>query len=307
MRRPGPRRLILLLALLGACQRPPPAPEGLDDSASFLLREFFSDEATIGAGLSGLMAWYGQEGADLLSVEVNPDSSADFALEPLESEDTAHLPSSAGQPLSRAMGAVGIGLLDCGWLAAQPFLVRPDQDLVFEGEWSHYARIFDSPRAPFEGADPQTWPALGALDPESAGYPAAETNAGLLLTTNPLGTSEVSVDLDYTLRIAFRHGTFPVDGEDRPAGMLLTWLPDASAPLGTEESSIQQIYSIDVLVDVGADQALRLVATWNHIENDFIDSEDSSNVVISATVRRIARFADRLSALCTGEETVPVE
>jgi hypothetical protein len=297
----------VVVVLASGCQRPPQAPAGLDDSARYLLREFYADEATVGAGLSGLLAWYGEEGAELLSTEVNPDNSANFALELLDAADVQDMPSSAGQSIDLALGAVGVGLLGCSWRDTEPFLVRADQDVVFEGEWSHYDRTFDSPRAAYEDAEPGTWPELGGLDPVSEGFPRSETNAGLLLTTNPLGTDEATVRLDYTLRIAMRHGTFPVDGEDRDAGFILTWLPDPSAPAGTTDSSIQQVYSIDVLIDVDEGQALRLVATWNHVENSLLDPQDSSNLMISATVRRIARFAERLSGLCEGTLTIPAE
>ena len=52
------RRLLVLLVptlLLPACEPPPPAPEGLDAASSFVIREFYNDDASFEAGLQGFM------------------------------------------------------------------------------------------------------------------------------------------------------------------------------------------------------------------------------------------------------------
>ena len=58
MRSPLPL-LGLATAVLCGCQPPPPAPEGLDEASRFVLREFYSDDATVSAGLTGLMTGLG--------------------------------------------------------------------------------------------------------------------------------------------------------------------------------------------------------------------------------------------------------
>ena len=49
-------RHLLLVSVTGllfaGCKPPPPAPEGLTDSARYMLRNFFEDDATFGAGIT---------------------------------------------------------------------------------------------------------------------------------------------------------------------------------------------------------------------------------------------------------------
>ena len=64
---------IVALPLLVGCQPPPPAPEGLDASTSYLVTNFYADDATFQAGVQGFMNWFQEEGFELMDLENTAD------------------------------------------------------------------------------------------------------------------------------------------------------------------------------------------------------------------------------------------
>ncbi len=56
------RWLILGIALTG-CKAPPEAPEGLDESTRYMVRNFYTGDATFEAGIHGFVDWFGDTGA----------------------------------------------------------------------------------------------------------------------------------------------------------------------------------------------------------------------------------------------------
>lgn len=299
----------LLLVLFVGCEKPPEAPEGLDDSTRYLLREFYGDDATVAAGLSGLLAWYDSDGASILDQGATLETSADFSLAPLVSGDIGHLALVGERNPASADGIIAVSSLACGWAEAEALLVRADQAAVFDGKWSHYERVYASARAPYEAARAgDSYPALGAQDPTADPFPAVGEDAGLLLTENAVGTDEVGVVLDYSLHLRFRHGRYTVDRggatEEILATVILSWQPERAEGEGGA-NSLEQVYSVEVLVAEGA-ASLRFVATWNEVRSELL-GEDSANILATTTVNRMRAFAGRMSEICDGTVTIAEE
>ena len=69
---------IMLIPLLIACSPPPPAPEGLNEAARYMVREFYSDDATFEAGFQGFMNWFNDEGVSLVGQRPPPTTRTRF-------------------------------------------------------------------------------------------------------------------------------------------------------------------------------------------------------------------------------------
>lgn len=301
----GASGLSLVGATLLGCERPPEAPEGLDESTRYLLREFYGDHSTLGAGLSGLMSWYESDGVDLLDRSATLDTSADFTLAPLGADDVAHLDVVGDPDPALAEGTIAVSSLTCAWPDAEALLVRGDQDHVFDGKWSEYERTYISDRAAYEGARTEdSFPALPLLDPASEDFPTTAEAPGVLLTENAVGTDEVGVQLNYTLVLHFRHGVFTVGEEERRATVILSWQPErADGASGT--NSLEQVYSVEVLIEEGAG-TLRFVATWNQVISELL-GDDEGNILVTTAVNRMKAFAGRMSEICDGTIVLEAE
>ncbi len=296
-------------ALLFGCKAPPPeAPEGLEDTARFLMREFYSDDATMGAGLTGLLQWYEDEGQALdgQSPTTGEDNvAADFQLQTLLPEDLAPtMVSSSGRELSLAGGVMAVTTLSCDWAGIEMIGGRPDQDVVFEDEWAHYTRVFETDRAAYEAAtEARSIPAIDqVLDPTADDFDPADTAESILWTSNPLGTSEFGVSMDYTLNIHFRHGLYLVQGQERHATITLTWQPDPTWGSGGS-NALHQNWGVDALVEDADGRVVRLVVIWSDIES----VATGTDLLVNLQVNRINRFSDRMSAICDDPSILPPE
>ena len=191
-----------MLLLLLACQRPPPAPEGLDASARHLLREFWSDDAIVASGLTGFVRWFDEEGYALVGVDATGANADGFTLGDLAAADIAALDvDDDGRDLAAANGAIGVATFGCDVASAEALLIRGDQAVVFE-DFDSYERVFVSDRATFEA---------GTSDPPPADAPIAPDDDRpdlVLRTDNSLTVSAIGTTLTYPLIRAFRHGRF---------------------------------------------------------------------------------------------------
>ncbi len=302
MRR-APVLFAALAALSGCTADPPDAPEGAEEGTRFLMREFYADDATIGAGLTGLMNWYDSEGAAIAgdSPDLSEDEAQDWTLEPLDAEDLAVTQvSSTDRPLDSMNGVIGVGSVLCTFEEVEALGARADQDVVFDGEWAHYARTFGTARAEYEAAVADGIPGLpDGIDPVDGDFEAVAHS--LMRTTNALGTLEVGVALDYTLHLDFRHGIFDIQGEERRATVILTWQPDPTTGDGGS-NSLHQTFAIDALVEVDGG-IRRFAATWNDVES----VATGTDLLVRLTVNRINDFAERMSEICEGEVELPPE
>jgi hypothetical protein len=298
---------LAFIAAAGCAPPPPEAPEGLEDTARYLMREFYCDDAMIGAGLTGLMDWYDSEGIDLdgESPTGEDNVTADFQLQPLLPEDLAVTQvSSSDRELSLATGVMAVSTLSCDWAGIEMIGGRPDQDVVFDGEWAHYAREFQTDRAAYDSAtEARDFPSIDqAMDPSGEGYEPADTADSILWTSNPLGTSEFGVSFDYTLNVHFRHGLFLVQGEERYATVTLTWQPEPVQG-ANGSNQLHQNWGVDALVEGADGRVVRLVVVWSDIETA-VSVED---IVVGLQVNRINRFSERMSAICDDPSILPPE
>ncbi|MCO4771548.1 MAG: hypothetical protein KDA24_16060 [Deltaproteobacteria bacterium] len=299
-------RLLLCgaLALLPACQAPAPdAPEGAEEGTRFLMSSFYADDATIGAGLTGLMNWYDDEGSAIEgdTPGIEEGEAQDWTLAPLTADDLAPTQvSTTDRPLDSMPGFIGVGTVLCTFEEAEALGGRADQDVVYDGEWAHYARTFESARADYDAATAGTIPGLpDGVDPLVDDLSA--TAHSLMTTSNALGTLEVGVALDYTLNLHFRHGVFDIQGEERRATLILTWQPDPTTGEGGN-NSLHQTFAIDALVEVDGG-VRRFAATWNDVES----AVSAPTVVARLTINRINDFAERMTEICTGAAELPAE
>ena len=310
MPRRRPRWTFALLALLvaGCKPAPPEAPEGLEDTARFLMREFYSDDATVGAGLTGLMQWYADEGEALdgQSPTTGDDNvAADFQLQTLLPGDLAVTQvSSSDRALDLAAGVMAVSTLSCDWEGAEMIGGRADQDVVFDGEWAHYTRTFGTDRAAYDAVTAaDEFPAITEpIDPSSEGFDAAETAGAIQWTSNPLGTSEFGVSLDYTLNIHFRHGRYLVQDAERRATITMTWQPDPTFGSGGS-NALHQNWGVDALVERADGRVVRLVVIWSDIES----VATGTDLLVNLQVNRINRFSERMSAICDDPSILPAE
>lgn len=300
-------RLIPLVAVVFAagCSRPPPAPVGLDDSARFLLRNFYEDDATIGAGLTGWMDWYDDEGQALLGVDATVDNVSGFELAGVDANDIAMLPvADDGRDLTRAHGVVALADMDCPWADAQGLLVRGDQDVVFSGDMDTYARTFLTSRSTFEGASaaleftPINDP-IAILDPA---FDATPLQSDLLLTDNHVTSSDIGVTLTYDLVLNLRHGVFQVQGEDMVALLIVTSIPERAE--STDQTTLAQSYSVEVNLSREG-RTFRMLAEWSELDSPLMAPD--SPLALSSAVNKIRKSAERMTGICQGDIDIPAE
>ena len=306
-----PRLLLLLFIVLiaSACSPPPPAPEGLEEASRYMIREFYKDDAVIGAGLTGLLNWYDESGYELVNQGASAEDAGEaFQLNDITAADISSMPAfDDGRDLSLANGIVSISEMDCDWRETEAYLARPDQNVVFD-DFDAYSRTYQTSRLSYQTAtDSMTFPAfaeelVGVASGESS--LSEEQQGGLLLTLNQVQSTDLGVTLDYGLVLHFRHGVYEVQGEQIPVMMILSWLPDPIDSTSGSQTSFEQSYSIEVNYGIG-DKTLRIFAIWTYV-NSSILGDDSSIWSIGA-VNKSRDAAQRLSGICGGDIEVPEE
>ncbi len=275
------RRLLVLLVptlLLPACEPPPPAPEGLDAASSFVIREFYNDDASFEAGLQGFMNWFYEEGEELVGLrpvdietEGEEEGTDSFSVGALTSDDVTHLPDNPdGNGLENAAGVVSLAEMSCPWQVAEDFLVRQDQSEVFDA-WEGYDRTYRNSVDVFNKAtdDLEFTPILEELDVWGGGFAPADYEKSILFTENTADPSTfLGQNIDpYQLFLDIRHGTFELtdqdSGETTPTGVfaILTYIT-GMATNATGDAGLLQSFSIEINVERPGDKTLRMLAVW---------------------------------------------
>lgn len=303
------RSLFVCLGLLAACKAPPPAPEGLDESSRYLVREFYADDAVFQAGLQGYLAWFADEGAELLDVETTIDNVGEFELQNLEVEDVADLPLNHGRDVTIAAGVVSLAVMNCGIRDSEVLLMRKDQDTLFD-DWEGYERTYVTPRDSYvSGWDDGFDHVANPLEPFADGFDGSAFASTLMQTTNIVDPSPVTLVGDfspYAMHLDFRHGVYDIDGVDTDVFTILTFIEDeVSGPEGTNH--LHQSYSVEVNADRGDGTTLRTLAVWIEGSSDAIDLQPDNPVVLNSALNKSKKASERMTAICEGSYEIPAE
>lgn len=291
------------LLALAACSAPPPAPEGLDASTSYLVRNFYADDATLAAGVVGMLNWVDTEGAELLDIEATTSNVDGFSIGDLGTEDVALLPYDGTRDLSRSKGAVALSVLDCGYEEVEALLVRPDQSNVFD-DFDTYERDFLSDRGAFESATAAgEYPSFEDGVPlHEEGFDPAAYEDGVLVTLNHPESTELGVTLGYDLHLHQRHGVYEIRGEETRVLSVITYTDKPfSSGEGDGDTTLVQSYSVEVNIDQGG-EVFRLFAVWNEFSTNLLDYD--SPIFLTSAVNKTRDSSARLSDICRGDYVV---
>ncbi|MED5373273.1 MAG: hypothetical protein VX899_19800 [Myxococcota bacterium] len=308
---------MVLLWSLFACSPPPPAPEGLDASTSYMVQHFYDDDAMFQAGVQGFMAWYEAEGYELVGVGNDTDDTDSFTVGDLSDENVAHLPLEwellldgaedtwGPRDMSMAKGVVSLAEMECDWIETEDYLVRPDQDAVFNGDWESYERTYLNDRDTFQAASVsgEFDEIEVALDPFADDFDPSTVGRSMLFTVNTADPTKVlTADMQpYELRLDLRHGIYDVGEEQLGAMAILTYNTEA---VWDEEgkNALIQSFSIEVNVERPDDKTLRMLAVWAQPYGAGI--EPDSALALNYAVGKSLDASIRLSDICSGKESI---
>jgi hypothetical protein len=304
------RNLIFAAVAAGVCgcEPPPQAPEGLDAATSFVLREFYSDDATFEAGVQGFMDWFLNGGGQELTgirpgVQEGDESVDSFTVGDLAFEDVVNYPYNGERLLGEALGVVSVAEMECTWLTAESFLLRPDQDEVFSEAWEGYDRTYTSTLAAYEGGHESGYaPIDDPLDPFDDGFDVTPYESTLLFTENVANpSSEFGVDLDgYPLFLDFRHGTYEVEGEELGAFAISTHIRDPV--VDDDGDGLAQTYSIEINVERPDGKTLRMLAVWAQTVSENVTIGDG--LARQIAVSKSLDSSNELSELCAAVDQI---
>ena len=302
--------LFAALHLSVGCTSPPPAPEGLDASTSYMVTNFYADDAVFQAGVQGFMTWFDEEGFELIDLENSVENVSEaFTVETLAEGDIAHLPIVGGRNIADAAGIVSIAEMQCSVSEAEALLMRGDQDVLFD-DWEGYDRTFVNSRDEFAAATvSQEFASIGsALSPFDEGFDAAPYAPSLLQTLNQVNPSPIFGGLadieDYSMHLDFRHGVYEIDGEPVPGFAILTFIREGvSGPAGANH--LHQSYSVEINVAQGNGTTLRMLAVWTEPEGANMSPDDP--IILNYAVTKSREASERMTELCDGTLEVPPE
>lgn len=298
-------RIFPLLFLVAGCSRPPPAPVGLDDSARYLMREFYEDDATIGAGLTGFMDWFDAEGSALVGEGATAENVDGFQLAGLDAEDIAMLPvADDGRDLTRAYGVVALADMDCPWQSAEALLIRADQEVVFAGDFETYDRTYLTSRDLYDSAsDDREFVAIDEAIPIlDASFDPGPLEPSFLMTENHVSAKNIGVTVTYDMVLQARHGIYDIQGVPTTATLIITSVPERGE--STDQSTLAQSYSIEFNLDRDG-RTLRVLAIWTEIDSPLMAPD--SALVLTKAVNQIRDSAARMTGICQGEIAITDE
>lgn len=311
--------MMLTLALTGTllgCKPPPPAPEGLDASTSYMVENFYASDPLFQAGVQGFMGWYADEGYLLVGQGADGSNTDSYTVGELSDANVTNLPLEwelivgeegleGPRDMSRAKGVVSLAEMDCDWIETESYLIRPDQDAVFSGDWEGYEREYLTDRDTFQSASAAAEfdPIEADLDPFAADFDASLYERSILFTTNQADPEKVlTADMQpYELRLDLRHGIYEVEDEEIGAMAILTFNKDA---VWDEEgkNGLVQSFSIELNVQQENDKTLRMLAVWAEPYGAGLEPDDP--LVLNYAVNKSLGASERLSKICSGEETI---
>ena len=301
-------------ALFGtACSKPPPAPESLNEAVRYMFREFYSADPEFQAGVQGFMNWYNEEGKEIADVQASLDTAHKYSLEPLTMDDINYLPldeqilldpkedTMGERDPSKAIGVISVGTMDCDWKTAEDYLVREDQDTIFEDDWEAYSRQYLSSKDTF--LDASQTEAFDSIDepvnPWASDYDDAVYAATILRTVNQVDPSKVlTSNIEaYELNLDLRHGLFTVGDSDVGALAILTYNKGAAWGSAGNDGLVQS-YSIELNVETEAGQTMRMLAVYAQAESAATDTEGA--LAYTYAVNKSLKSSQRMSEVCSG-------
>ena len=292
-----------------ACSPPPPAPEGLDAVTSYMIREFYSEDAEFEAGIQGFMNWFNTEGYLLVGEAAGDGNTDTFTLNDLQTTDISHLPiEDYGQDLSRAKGVISLAEMNCSWKEAEAYLLRADQDKVFDGDWETYERTYLSDREDFERATTNgVFPDIDVPVPAfEADFDRNSVAGNMMFTLNKADpTPLLGVDLPpYDLYLDFRHGIYSLEEEQVSVSAIITYMTEGAYD-EAGENGLAQSYSVELNISRPGDKTLRALAVWAEPVSNIL--EPDSPVSLNYAVNKSLASSERISAICGGEESIGPE
>lgn len=299
----------MLLFLLFACKPPPPAPEGLNEVTSYMVREFYSDDATFEAGIQGFMNWYIEEGYEKVGMETSADNTDTFSLDDLQQADIDYLPlENDGRDLTRAKGVISLEEMACSWKESEAYLLRKDQDSVFSDDWENYERTYLGDRATFEKASENEEFAniSETLDPFSESFDHAEWSESVMMTLNQVDPAPLlGIDIPaYEMHLDFRHGVYSVNDEELGVSAIITY-STAGVYDESGNNGLAQSYSIELNIERKDNTTLRTLAVWAEPVSSII--EPDSPLSLNYAVTKSANSSKRISEICSGEIEIDSE
>lgn len=336
--------VLATVALATACTPPPPAPEGLDASSAYMVRNFYADDATFQAGVQGFMDWFenggGAELTGLKPGEGGKESDA-FTISDLTWDDVDHLPikepiltapweaelddRTAVRDIAASAGVVSVAEMDCTWIESEDLLLRTDQDTVFPGDWDGYSRTYASSRSVYEQASEDgTYDIIvDEIDPFADDFDPASVGSTFLFTDNAADPAAIQIlgisfgQLpEYPLDLDFRHGVYTLDLGDGPQQykgfFILTYNRDAvwnegctAENNGACAEALIQSYSIEINIERPGDKTLRMLAVWAQPYASVLSPDDP--IALNFAVSKSLNSSLLLSQICAGDVEVDPE
>jgi hypothetical protein len=263
------------------------------------------------------MGWYADEGYLLVGQGADGSNTDSYTVGELSDANVANLPLeptlllngeediTGPRDMSRAKGVVSLAEMDCDWIETESYLIRPDQDAVFNGDWEAYDREYLTDKDTFQGASSEGVfdPIEEALDPFADDFDASLYERSILFTKNQADPDKVlTADMEpYELRLDLRHGIYEVEDEEIGAMAILTFNRDA---VWDEEgkNGLIQAFSIELNVQQENDKTLRMLAVWAEPYGAGLEPDDP--LVLNYAVNKSLGASERLSKICSGEEEV---
>ena len=314
------RYLPLILVVAVACKKPPPAPKGLDESANYMMQNFYANDEIFNAGITGFLKWYEDEGEALTGESANLDTVNSYTVGDLSAAAVAHLPLDdkilvdpkdevyEKRVVTDAKGVVSLALMDCTWTRAEGYLARPDQDVVFEKDFEGYERDYLSSRKVFEDAssDGEYDPIKDDLLPFEKDFDRDLYAKTLLMTENIVDpTSVLGANMErFDMNLDLRHGEYELDGEMVGIAAIITYNIGAAWGSGGSNALLQS-FSIELNVERPKKQTLRMLTVWAQPKGGGIDPD--SAIALNFAVNKALGSSERLSDICAGEIVIPKE
>ncbi len=295
----------LALALTG-CKAPPPAPEGLDASARYMIRNFYQDDAVFGAGVTGYLDWFENGGGkELVGVVATPETDVtSFTVSPLVAEDVAQLPldaeillepGAAGpdddvlgpRDLSQAVGVIAVDEIPCTWQQIEGLLLGEDPASIFPTYEAYERTYLTSSKAYFDASANDVFvPMDEPFDPHAPGADVDAYAPSLMLTDNlpdPAPQPLVGDLPPFDLRIEARHGEYEVGADAVGLAAVLSYAPGAMWTDGGG-NGMRQTFAMEMLAELHGTSTLRMLAVWS--EPDMLGVDPSAPIALYLAVQQ---------------------